>query len=68
MKFCSKVVLLGSRTDLEEVRLTTAQATRFSTSDPSVYTIHRWVTRGEPGGLYNRQKPLYTHRIAHKIC
>ena len=31
------LVLLGSRTDSEEVRLTTAQATRFSMSDPSVY-------------------------------
>jgi len=39
------LVLFGSRTDSEEVRLTTAQATRFYLSDPSVY---------------NRQKPLYS--------
>jgi len=39
------LVLFGSRTDSEEVRLTTAQATRFSMSDTSVY---------------NRQKPLYS--------
>jgi len=30
------LVFLGSRTDSEKVRLTTAQATRFSMSDPSV--------------------------------